>query len=148
MGTRLGAADLGVAGLVLIAAALGFGLDASASTRLSLTFIGGSSTPKEGGGADSDTYFEELSLEGPASHLASGESASSPAGSSTSAASVGYGWARGTVAVNHSFTPNGIASASNGHTQSAFRDDITITAPGLSGSGSVTFGSTSTDRWQ
>jgi hypothetical protein len=125
--------------LVIAIATLGLGSDARATTRLSLTFIGGSLTPKQGGGADAENYFEQPTQQGPAPFLASAESASSPAGSSNSVASVGYGWARGTAAVIHSFTPNGILSTSSGHTQSAFRDDITITAPGQSGSGSVIF---------
>jgi hypothetical protein len=106
-----------------------------ATTRLGITVLGGTSDSP--GMADGEAYFESMFSSGPS--MSFGESSNSGDGSSLASGSVGFGWARSLSTANHSTLDDGIPGTSNASTQSLFRDDLTITAPGMSGSGTVTF---------
>ncbi len=105
-----------------------------ATTRLEITVLGGAGASAAGG--DGQHYFETVSsTEAPFSY---GESANSPDGSSDASGSVGFGWARSLATASHS-APAEANGGSSASTQSLFRDDLTITAPGATGGGSVIF---------
>jgi hypothetical protein len=107
-----------------------------AASNLEITVLGGAGDSP--GMDDGDTYFETVSTT-TESALSFGESASSPDGSSISTGSVGFGWARSVASAAHSAVNEGVTRRSPASAQSLFRDDLTITAPGASGGGSVTF---------
>ena len=123
-------AGICVSAIVVLAAAR----SSEATTNLAITLLGaaGPSATAE----DGENYFETMLSNGPS--FAYGENANSPDGSSVASASVGFGWARSLSTASHS-APSETSGSSNASTQSLFRDDITITAPGMSGGGTVTF---------
>lgn len=107
-----------------------------AATNLEVTVLGGAGDSP--GMDDGATYFETVSTTTESS-LSFGESANSPDGSSISSGSVGFGWARSVASASHSALNEGVTRTSSASAQALFRDDLTITAPGASGGGSVTF---------